>query len=84
MESIIATPIFLTDKTVIEVFKTNVNDYDEAISLRMKLLDAFPACKINFDLQDCDKILRIEGISINLAMVIDILTTGGYICEVLI
>ena len=83
MENIIATPI-PTSGTIVEVFKTNVNDIDQAHTLMATLLNAIPSSKINFDLQDCDKILRIEGSSIDLEMVIDIVTSCGYICEILI
>ena len=83
MENIITTPI-PSSGTFVEVFNTNVNDIDQAYSLMATLLNAIPFSKINFDLQDCDKILRIEGSSIDLEMVIDIVTSCGYICEILI
>lgn len=83
METIIETPILTAKDTVVEVFKTNVNDADQASSVKMTLLNAFPTSKINFDLQDCDKILRIEGKCIHQETVMDIVTSRGYICEVL-
>lgn len=83
MESTIATPT-PSSSTVIEVFRTNVNDVDQAQSIRAELLKAIPSSKINFDLQDCDKILRVESSSIDLALVTDIVTSCGYFCEVLI
>jgi hypothetical protein len=46
---------------MIEVFKTNVEEAVQAEKLVDILLDHFPDNKINFDLHDCDKILRVEG-----------------------
>lgn len=45
----------------IEVFKTNISSDAEAAKLKSLLLQHFPNCRINFDLDDCDKILRIAG-----------------------
>ena len=42
-------------------FKTNVQECELAHQLTQKLLLCFPHSKINFDLHDCDKILRVEG-----------------------
>lgn len=49
--------------TQIEVFKTNVEKPSEAKRLLGELLQQFPQYRFNFDLDDCDKILRAEGIN---------------------
>ena len=46
---------------VVEVFKTAVASSSEAALVLQILKAHFPSCRINFDLQDCDRILRIEG-----------------------
>ena len=46
---------------MIEVFKTNVQEFSEAQKLVALLRKHFPNSKINFDLDDCDKVLRVEG-----------------------
>ena len=69
-------------KTV-EVFKTNVQAEDLAQELTVRLLAHFPEHKINFDLQDCDKILRVEGTAISREKIIDLITSEGYQCHVL-
>ncbi|MCS4434585.1 hypothetical protein [Aquiflexum gelatinilyticum] len=46
---------------IIEVFKTNVHSIDEALSLVALIQCAFLEVKANFDLDDCDRILRVEG-----------------------
>lgn len=45
---------------MVEIFKTNVESLSRANIIVSKLLKQFPTYRINFDLNDCDKILRIE------------------------
>lgn len=68
---------------MVEVFKTNIQRKEQAKLLLRKLLQAHPFCKINFDLEDCDKILRVEGTDICRERIIQMLNAGGYQCEVL-
>jgi len=49
-----------SEKTV-EIFKTNITTVWEANLVLKNLRMHFPSCRINFDLEDCDRILRIEG-----------------------
>lgn len=44
---------------MVEVFKTNVKDQDHANMLIAQIHQAFRDYTANFDLEDCDKILRI-------------------------
>jgi hypothetical protein len=46
---------------MVEIFKTNVKRRSEAKRLIQHIGKRFPSYKSNFDLTDCDKILRIEG-----------------------
>lgn len=48
-----------------EVLRTNVQKNNEAKQIIQDLLKHFPDSKINFDLEDCDKILRVESDYIN-------------------
>lgn len=43
----------------------------------------FPEGNINFDLEDCDKILRVENAKIDVEKIIDVLHESGYEIEVL-
>jgi hypothetical protein len=47
---------------MVEVFKTNVSSERHATSLISLLQMAFPHYKINFDLEDCDKIYALKDI----------------------
>lgn len=68
---------------MIEVFKTNVYDKWGADYLLELLNQQFPDCRINFDLDDCDKVLRIEGEDFVSEKVKMIVNENGYLCEVL-
>jgi len=74
----------LHNMEIVEVFKTNVQQDDQARQLIKKLLGHFPHCKINFDLQDCDKILRVAGIQIYPDKIIELINPSGYHCEILL
>lgn len=45
--------------TIVEVFRTSVTTIEKAEFLLDKLQKEFPCCEINFDLEDCDNILRV-------------------------
>lgn len=68
---------------IVEVFKTNVPEPEQARQLVAKLLSHFPLCKINFDLQDCDKILRVEGQEVPAEKIIELINKDGFYCQVL-
>ena len=67
----------------VEIFKTNVNDRKMAKRVMRLLYRKFPDCRINFDLDDCDKVLRIEGEYLRTEIVRDIVTEQGIACEVI-
>lgn len=69
---------------MIEVFKTNVCEEIRAKELIVLLQQHFPYSKINFDLEDCDKVLRVEGDHILPEPVTKLLHSLGHLCEVLV
>lgn len=68
---------------MVEVFKTNVQEVSESKIIIQQLLAYFPECKINFDLEDCDKILRVEYATVPNKKITILLHTLGYQCELL-
>lgn len=68
---------------MVEVFKTNVEQPNEAKQIIQKLLEYFPDTKINFDLDDCDKILRVEGKKIKTTEITNLINCKGFECEIL-
>jgi hypothetical protein len=76
----------LTDNnnfSMVEVFKTNVKELKVSKQIIQMLLEQFPSHKINFDLSDCDKVLRIEGKHISADRIIELIHANGFHCEVL-
>ena len=68
---------------MVEVFKTNVRSIRKAKLIIQKLGEEFPAHKINFDLNDRDKILRVQGKNISSKKIVQVLTEENYQCKVL-
>ena len=67
--------------TDILVFTTNV-EKPEHVSQVKPLLTAVPAITgWNFDLEDCDNILRIESSNISPRYIESLLQTAGYDCR---
>ncbi len=67
----------------VEVFKTNVDDPAVANGLLVELRALYPQAKLNFALDDCDKILRAQSDALDFGCVADHLKSKGYRCEVL-
>jgi hypothetical protein len=70
---------------MVEVFKTNVEDSGQAIMLIDHIHKSFRHYKANFDLEDCDKILRVKSLSgyIQPSSLINLLRGFGFEAEVL-
>jgi hypothetical protein len=63
------------------VFKTNVTS-KKKVSMIAPLLTSFPTIRQwNFDLDDCDKVLRIEATGLNPGSVERLLLTAGFNCQ---
>jgi hypothetical protein len=68
---------------MVEVFKTNVRKKAQSKMLLCVLSEKFPSFKINFDLSDCDKVLRVEGDNIEASGIMVLVNRAGFKCEVL-
>lgn len=68
---------------MVEVFKTNIQKKAQSRILYGALTAAFPACKINFDLTDCDRVLRVEGDDVEAMRIMIVVNEYGFTCEVL-
>ena len=69
----------------IEIFKTNVEDNAEAGRIVKTIQQVHKSYKANFDLQDCDRILRIVSLNgpVLAEELIDLLKKIGYKAEIL-
>lgn len=70
---------------MVEVFKTNVEDSSHADLLIEQIHKTYTHYKANFDLEDCDKILRVESKmpEIEPSSLINLLNEFGYDAEIL-
>ena len=68
---------------MVEVFKTNVRKKAQSKMLLSVLCETFPSFKINFDLTDCDKVLRVEGDDIKPLRIVILVKENGFKCEAL-
>lgn len=69
---------------MVEVFKTNVCDAGQGKILIRKIHAMFVTYKANFDLNDCDKILRVQSEDeINSQALIELLKHDGFQAEIL-
>jgi hypothetical protein len=68
---------------MVEVFKTNVQEFAEAQKLVAVLRRHFPGTKINIDMDDCDKVLRVEGNNLRIEKLMTLVTEKGFLCTVL-
>jgi hypothetical protein len=70
---------------MIEIFRTNVRSKRDAKHVLETLDRVFCEVQANFDLQDRDKILRLQGVETkDLPVVKRELARLGFICEILL
>ena len=70
--------------TFVEVFRTNIASENIALDIVKEIHSMFPEISVNFDLDDCDKILRLVTPSYDyVPKVASVLISNGYYCEVL-
>lgn len=68
---------------MVEVFKTNITKQKKAEQIIEKLQQKFSGYKINFDLEDCDNILRVENTigQIDHEVLVQIISDDGFYIE---
>lgn len=68
---------------MVEVFKTNVNNAEHADALSALLAARMELWGISFDLEDCDRVLRVAGDTILPDTITQILYEQGFECSVM-
>lgn len=71
------------DTVMVAVFRTNVNQIQDANALKTMLRHLVHPIQITFDLQDCDRILRVEAKAFDVYEIINTLNVCGFNCELL-
>ena len=69
----------------IEIFKTNVKSRQYASYLLQEMKQVFPAYNVSIDIEDVDKVLRVESRKekVKSTEVINLLKKRNFDCEVL-
>ncbi|TDQ11851.1 hypothetical protein [Pedobacter metabolipauper] len=65
------------------IFKTNVATTQQVRELQVLLHEVLVISQCNFDLDDCDRILRIVSTDPHAQIVCRLLQTKGFDCEVM-
>ncbi|MCF2444804.1 hypothetical protein L0657_12620 [Dyadobacter sp. CY345] len=70
---------------MVEVFKTNVKYQEEAAKIVDRIRMTFDGYDANFDLEDCDKILRVCSLTKNIDpnLIIRLVMEAGFSIEIL-
>ena len=68
---------------MVEVFRTNVQQKAETGRLCQLLVQQLPGCRIVFDLDDCDKVLKVEGSNFIPEQVVQVVKQSGFECSIL-
>lgn len=74
----------LDTKEMIYTFKTSVRTKRQVRKLKPLINHILPNGKWNFDLEDCDKVLRVDSDENVVVKVIDVLSTNKFHCEELV
>lgn len=65
---------------MIKVFKTDVQHVNSAKNIIDDLLAKYPCFRITFDLEDEDKVMRVEGAFFEKQNIVQCLKNQGYSC----
>ena len=68
---------------MVEVFKTDIENETFAIEVLAELNLLAPSATINFDLSDCDRILRVESHENITNRILAFSKKSGFFCQVL-
>lgn len=68
---------------IVEIFRTDVMTGEEANKMTHTIRACYPGHKINFDLEDSDKIFRMEGEQFIPENVASIFNEHGFMCKLL-
>lgn len=66
---------------MVEVFKTNIKQTQQANHLMNLIQSRFPDYQVNFDLQDCDNILRVAAEEVCIKSVTQVVSEEGFFVE---
>jgi hypothetical protein len=70
--------------SIVEVFRTNVMMQMQAVHVINTIVESIPLCKVNFDLDDCDRVMRVVSAGpIDSDLIIRLVHGCGFDAEIL-
>ena len=63
------------------IFRTNIPNRMEFLRVKHSLSNSFPVLGCTIDLEDCDKVLRVECENIPVATIVQEVASQGFLCE---
>ena len=64
----------------IHIFKTNITNINHVLNLSRYIANIDGIRKWNIDLQDCDKVLRVEALNLSPYYISTVVQMAGYYC----
>lgn len=83
-DSVINVPSMTDPHYMVSVFKTNVSNRNQANALVRSLKKQFPEGKFHFDLEDTDRVFRIEYKKDIIQEIMQLFKGKQFICEMLL
>jgi hypothetical protein len=80
--SLISKKVVSTKNSQIHIFITSIASKMESEAVKCTILSKYPSAKIDFDLEDIDNVLRVEGI-FNAKKILKIVTAMNLDCKVM-
>ncbi len=66
---------------MVEVYKTNVSNIEIACVILNQIQNKIKGVKVNFDLSDCDHVLRVEHPELDVKLVPQIVSEMGFLAS---
>ncbi len=63
------------------IFRTNIPNKMEFLRIKHSLSENYPVLGCTIDLEDCDKVLRVECENIPIATIVQEVARQGFLCE---
>jgi len=67
----------------VDLFKTNVENSEQAARTKDALVELMPQALVHIDVDDCDKVLRLERSDMETDAIIRLVEKVGFTCKVL-
>ena len=67
----------------IEIFKTDVENETQAAALVRLIKTQFAVARVNVDLNDDDRVLRVEGRSFETERIVQVVLRAGFYCRLI-